>query len=417
MAALPLRKISIDELRVGMHVISLDISWFDSPFLRQKRTIKTPKDIALLRKAGVKSLTIDPNKGITPETPDAEKQPQKAPTAPPKESTSPENEELPVPKSAAQEALERELKNAENIRNQVFKAIDDLQHELNNGRPVDTSQLTPLIDQTLESLKQNDSALMNLAHIQRRSKKLREHTFSTFCLTLHLAQYLKIAADDIEALGIAALLHEIGWAQIPIQLMGKRNAYTENERKLIQQHTEIALNLLKNGEYPNLSLRIIAEHHELCDGNGYPKGLVGAQIHTLSKLFTVVDRYDEMVHQLTDAPGMLPHTALKHLYKASESKKYAINAVSGLISVLGVLPISSAVKLNDGTAGIIIGVHRDHPIKPLIEIRIDADGKVLDTPYCVDLANTPEKYKGLAIDHVFEPGELSEDLVCQLQLS
>lgn len=414
MAAKPLQKISIDDLCVGMHVVDLDISWFDSPFIRQKRTIKTPQDIALLRKAGVKTLTIDPNKSTHKKT--EKKAPAKAPEneAPIEEPKAPV--EPPPPKSEAEQELERELKNAENIRSQVFKAIDDLHHELNNGRPVNTAALTPLIDQTLESLNRNDSALMNLAHIQRRSKQLREHTFSTFCLTLHLAQFLKIHPDDIEVLGIAALLHEIGWTQIPIHLMGKRNAYTDNERKLIQQHTIVAQNLLKEGDYPELSMRIIAEHHELCNGSGYPKGLVAAQIHSLSKLFTVVDRYDEIVHQLTDSPGMLPHAALKHLYQAAESKMYAINAVSGLLSVLGVIPISSAIRLNDGTAGIVIGVHRDEPIKPLVEIRIDADGKLMDTPYCIDLANTPEKYKSLAIDHVFEPGELPEDMVSKLQL-
>lgn len=383
----PLKEISISELTTGMFVVKMDISWLDNPFFSPSRRIKTEKDIAMLQKAGAKRITIDPNKG-----PDIEETDDSSPTP---QLNTPVNK---APNSAKPgEQLEKELDLAIHLRSKAKKAISQLQQDIGSGKPIKTEQVTPLLEQTLESLERNDQALMNLAHLSRRSQKIGDHTFATFCIALNLAQQTHHCAEEIQALGIAALLHETGWAQIPLSLMGKRKAYTPTEVGLIQKHPELGLKMLTSSEIPELSRRIIAEHHELADGSGYPNGLNAEQTHPLSQLFSVVDRYDELVHQLNDRPGMLPTNALRTLYMSAEKGVYSEIQVGQLIALLGVYPVSSSVKLNNGIKGIVREVPSDDHLHPLVEIFYDSNNQPVSTPFFIDLR---EPYEGQALDIV-----------------
>src|SRR5690606_12464092 len=139
---------------------------------------------------------------------------------------------------------------------------------------------------------------------------------------------LNIPKMEREQLGLAALLHEAGWTQLPLNLIGKRTRYTPTEIALIHKHTLISDQILLRSDLPELTRRLVAEHHELLDGSGYPQGLKSDQIHPLSQLLTVVDVYEERVHQLTDEPGMIPTSALRLLYIEAERGVFSAEAVA-----------------------------------------------------------------------------------------
>ena len=324
-----------------MLVVELDIPWLDSPFLTSSRRIKDIKEIERLIKAGVKQVIIDTGKGEAPSP-----APLKAalvnppaPQIPPVQKTQPGIEPTPEPEKRS---LEQEMAVATGLRTKIKKAVDNLQASLERNVPVEISEISPLIDQTLNSLTRNNQALLSLVHLSRKAQKLADHSFSTFCLCLNLAMVKAVSPAEREALGVAALLHEAGWVQLPLQLMGKRTPYTATEKKLIGNHIQIGLALLKSSNLPELAERIVREHHELCDGSGYPSGLKADSLHSLSKLLTVVDAYDEKVHQLADKPGMVPTNALRALYVEAEKGLYDAASVASLISLLGIYPVTSA---------------------------------------------------------------------------
>lgn len=374
----------------------------DSPFLTHSRKIKSVKDIQLLEKSGAKVVTIDPNKGVDlTEDKDGEAKAASEAEAEPAESPEATPELSPL-------SLEKEMSAAINVRSKIKKAVTDLQNDLGAGRKVSIEKLSPLLDQTLESLERNNQALLNLAHLSQRSQKLADHTFSTYCIALNLAQRQSVPPEEIEALGIAALVHEAGWAQLPLQLMGKRKPYTAMEVKLLEKHPQVGIDSLRKSELPELSLRIVHEHHELCDGSGYPQQLKKDDIHYLSRLFSIVDRYDEMVHQLTDQPGMLPTNALRALYMQGEKGIYDKEAISSLISLLGIYPVSTAVRLNSGAKGIVREVPQENHLMPVVELHYDAKGKELSTPIRVSLAEQTNDEE-LVIETVINPCNAKDD--------
>ena len=334
-----------------MFIVDLDIAWIDSPFLTHSKKIKHEKDLEKLLKSGAKVITIDPNKGVDLSG--------DRPAAKIKESEPSQNkteEKSTEPAAPESTDLNREMSVALNIRNKMNKAINQLHEDLAANKAIDTQQLNPLIDQSMESLSRNNQALMSLAHISRRSQKLTDHTFSTFCIALNLAQCLNKNKGEQQQLGLAALLHDTGWMSIPIQLMGKRTAYSAMDLKLIHRHPELAAKFLGKSDIAPLVLELILQHHELEDGSGYPKKLKSEHIHPLTKVLAVADSYDERIHQLLDKPGMLPTNALRSLYHDAEKGLYHSEVVAALISLLGIYPVTTAVQLSNQQKAIVVEV-------------------------------------------------------------
>ena len=405
--------IPISDLRVGMFVTKLDISWLDSPFLTHSRAIKESSDIRALRDAGVKNLTIDLDRGAdvaaTPEETPVTTAPATSPIsgiATPSSETSPSSAHTPPTAPSTSQtpedgvSIDRELRVAAHLRHQIKKAVENLNRALENGSPVDVGELVPLVDSTLDSLERNDQALMSLVHLSRKTQRLADHVFGTFCLVLNLALLRKISPDEREQLGLAALLHEAGWTQLPLNLIGKRSRYTAAERRLIGKHTLIANQILAHSNLPELTRRMVAEHHELLDGSGYPAGLRGDQIHPLSQLLTVVDVYEERVHQLTDEPGVTPTNALRSLYRDAERGIFPADAVAALISLLGIYPPTTAVMLNTGERAVIKEHYTEAPLQPRVVIYYAADSRSLEPPLEIDLRHTtiPPRMIDSAID-------------------
>jgi HD-GYP domain-containing protein (c-di-GMP phosphodiesterase class II) len=220
-----LQSVSLDQVVIGMFVVELDIPWIDSPFLSHARKIKSAKEIESLRRAGVKNLVIDTRKG--PSLSVAEVSPPELERATPPALES----EPPVPTS-----LEQEMGAARKLRGEVNRVVADLFDQFERELPVDANALHPLIDDTLKSLARNNQALLSLAHLSRKSQKLNDHAFSVFCLALNLGVVLGVDAASLKHLGSAALLHEAGWVQLPLNLMGKRTRYTPAEKQLVAQH-------------------------------------------------------------------------------------------------------------------------------------------------------------------------------------
>jgi HD-GYP domain-containing protein (c-di-GMP phosphodiesterase class II) len=391
-----LQSVSLDQVVIGMFVVELDIPWIDSPFLSHARKIKSAKEIESLRRAGVKNLVIDTRKGPSA-SPVAELNPLEpdrvAPVAP----------ETEVPLATS---LEQEMGAARKLRGEVNRVVADLFDQFERELPVDANALHPLIDDTLKSLARNNQALLSLAHLSRKSQKLNDHAFSVFCLALNLGVVLGVDAVSLKHLGAAALLHEAGWVQLPLNLMGKRTRYTPAEKQLVAQHVSIGCKLLLASELPPLVYRIIEEHHERGDGSGYPSQLRLADMHPLSQILALVDEYDERVHQLHDGPGILPRNAIQALYKDSKSGLYDGKVLAAFVTLLGGYPVSSAVQLSNGSKGVVIeNVVREHITR--VKLYYDSTGKPLKEAQLVQLKEPPDD--GLTIEKLLDLSSNRDD--------
>lgn len=109
-----------------------------------------------------------------------------------------------------------------------------------------------------------------------------------------IAEKLGWSFDEIENLKICAYLHDIGRIGVPDQILNKPDVLNESEFKLIQQHTLIGANILKDITFVPHLIEVTKNHHEHYDGTGYPEGLKGSNIDEYARVVAVADSFDAM---------------------------------------------------------------------------------------------------------------------------
>lgn len=412
---MPTRKIPIASLRQGMFIHELDISWMKSPFLRHRRKINTENDIVLLKKAGVKKLIIDLARGndIQNENQSQENIVDDNPEEVLTKAQSDTQQEIKTQPEKLQKteksALTDELKVAKVLQGKISKLVDQLGTLVKEGRPVSVHNITPVINEALESICRNDQALLTMLHIQRQDLKLSDHAFGVFAVVLPLALKLSCSEQEINELGMAALLHDTGWSRLPMHLFGRKKTYTSAEMQLIEQHPLIVENVLNKSEgIPERVKILVKQHHEQCDGSGFPANLKKEAIDKLTQILQVADIYDESIHGLTDQPGMLPANVLKKIYQSARNGCYSETVVSEMILVMGVFPLTSAVELDNGEKALVIEIDKQNPLLPRIKIVYGTDGQPCKTEIFVDLAKQKEG-KNLKIIKVIDPIDNNDD--------
>ncbi len=422
------RKINISQLREGMFIHELDISWLQSPFLRHRRKISTDNDIALLKKAGVKQLHIDLSRGDDVEE-NSQESVQEIPQA--GHSAAIENtgakEKLPSEdsislnsdtkaqnqdedeKPAEKTSLNEELKVAKVLQNKIGKLVNQLGSLVKEGRPISAQSITPVINESLESISRNDQALLTMLHLQRQDLKLSDHGFGVFAVILPLALKLGCTEEEVNELAMAALLHDTGWSRLPMHLIGKKKAYTSAEIQLIKQHPSIVENVLnKSSDFPERVKLLVRQHHERSDGSGFPDQLKKDNIDKLTEILQVADLYDEFIHGLSDQPGMLPANALKKIYHAARKGQFSETVVSEMIHVMGIFPLTSAIELSNGEKALVIEIDKQKPLLPRVKIVYEANGQANKQEKIRDLANQNEG-ENIKIIKVIDPIDDKDD--------
>ncbi len=134
----------------------------------------------------------------------------------------------------------------------------------------------------------------------------------------------KRAGDDkqaIEEVYLAGLLHDIGKTAIPNDILNKPDKLTENEYKIVKNHTERGFELLSNIHEDNRFAICARSHHERFDGHGYPDGLSGPKINRTARIIAVADAYDAMT-SLRSYRGIMSQQSAKAEIKNGIGKQF-----------------------------------------------------------------------------------------------
>lgn len=126
-----------------------------------------------------------------------------------------------------------------------------------------------------------------------RIPSLRAHSLATARLARDLALKLELPTEEVEAVSIAAILHDVGLLMLDPQMLAKAEL-NEDEKKKVRSHPEMAEVFLKDLRFPFDVIKMIRHHHERWDGHGYPDGLRETGIPIGSRIIGLVDAYETM---------------------------------------------------------------------------------------------------------------------------
>src|SRR6266478_3170075 len=148
--------------------------------------------------------------------------------------------------------------------------------------------------------QQTESVIMSLARsIESKDPLTEGHSERVLKYAVQLGERLDLSEDDLAALRLASLVHDIGKVAVPDSVLFKPGLLSADEMAVMRQHPVVGENICAPLKSFREALPIIRHHHERLDGSGYPDGLAGEQILAGARILQIADIYDALT---TDRP-------------------------------------------------------------------------------------------------------------------
>lgn len=389
------KQIRVEQLKPGMFVIGMDQPWYKTPYFLHKRVIKSKEEIAELIRHGIREVVIDPARGIDlAEGPAEESSASLAAPATPGSGSGPSPLDLPPDRAQPSETDGHRSCSAHAVYEEAETATERIFEDLNAGRVPSAPVLKSIVAGVLDRILQDRAAMVTqvlMQQMRRFDRGLGSHAIDTCVLSLVFASEYGVYQEELEHVGIGALLHDVGYLRLPRHLYRKRQPLTQQEQDLMQQHPRLGLAVLSAAkDLPETVRRIVVEHHERIDGSGFPAGLSGSALSSLGQIVGLVDTYHTLTGHQAGRPPLSPCEAVRSLFILGEKRHFDKALVEVAIKCLGIYPIGSVVKLNTGERAIVVGVHPEHRLKPILKVISGPRGEPYTSPIQVDLAQAEQ---------------------------
>jgi len=228
----------------------------------------------------------------------------------------------------------------------------------------------------------------------------RVHGINVAIFAIKIGEGQEFYTSRYHELGIAALIHDIGMCKIPDEVVNKEGVLTNEEYALIKKHPQFGYDIIFNalGEKYKWLAEVVSQEQEREGGQGYPRGLLGNEIHEYAKVIGIVDVYEALSHPRPQRKRFLPYEATKVIVNSSKNI-FPQKLIKALLTKLSCFPISSYVVLNSKAIGRVVETNEAFPLRPVIEMLYDNTGKKLTEKKIVKLQDTPLLY---ITDSMFE---------------
>lgn len=291
---------------------------------------------------------------------------------------------------SAQEEKEKEEKTIsrllegesnEGLKKLYSKSVDDLTEifdDIRNGRKVKTTDIDEIVTSLINAIRDHYEDMISLIlQNQSRGDQMARSAVNCLILSVVVAQAINFPNHHILNTAVAALLHDVGMMRVPDEIIDKKEALTPEEKQQIHTHTLYTFRIItRELKYSEDIGKLALLHHERWDGKGYPKKLKEKQIPVISRIISVADAFEAMVRDRPYRNSMIGYTAMRQLLN-DNSRRFDSEILKVFIKAMGIYPVGSIIILNDGSIGRVERIHGDAPLRPLIQLIVDSQGKRL----------------------------------------
>ncbi|CAK0769976.1 Cyclic di-GMP phosphodiesterase PA4108 [Gammaproteobacteria bacterium] len=380
-----LKKIGVEHLKVGMHLHELCGSWMEHPFWRTQFAIKDVKDIRRIAESGITEVWIDVSKGL--DVLAAETRSQSEVHAEIEQTLAQVAAHAEPPKEPPKQiSVAEEVRRAKQICDKGKKAVISMFHEARMGQALSTEAVGHLVDEISSSVMRNPGALISLARLKTADDYTYMHSVAVCALMVALARQLGIDDALTRELGMAGLLHDLGKALMPMDVLNKPGKLTDAEFAIIKGHPEAGHALLVEGSaVGEIALEVCLHHHEKTDGSGYPHHLNVETISLYAKMGAVCDVYDAITSNRPYKAGWDPAESLKKMTEWCKGH-FDERIFQAFVKSIGIYPIGSLVRLESGRLAIVIEQTAKSLLTPQVKVFFSIKSQTQIKPAVIDLS-------------------------------
>ncbi|MBU2709101.1 HD-GYP domain-containing protein [Zooshikella marina] len=377
------KKVSVDQLEIGMHVVRLDRPWVDTPFLLQGFIISTNDEIELLSQCCqyvyIEAKIVSQRNVLTG-----------------------------IPQQRVQYinkvSFKSELRYAERQFQHIRSTAQDIMESVRIGRAINIKEAKYVVNECVESILRNDDALKWLSHIKNKDDYTAEHSMNVCILSAAFAKHLGFPKHEIERIALCGLLHDVGKAKIPDHILNKPGNFNLEELRVMQSHTTLGKKLLMSaGIEEAVAIDVAYAHHERLNGKGYPRGLRSHQIPFYAKIIAITDTYDAVTSTRCYKSSQSSIMAL-HIINKEKGTHFDSELVDEFIQCIGVYPPGALVEMSNGEVGVIAYSEPSTRLKPFVLLLLD-EKKQAQRLRLIDL-------KKIDLDSSSQPYSIARELPC-----
>jgi len=385
-----LKKIHVSDVRSGMFINELCGSWMDHPFWKKAFLISAAEDLKTLKNCGLQEVWIDTEKGLDIEgeviAPSQEAE---------KEKVEAELRQVAAENRVVQRvSVHNELQRARAVLSKGKAAVTSMFNEARMGKAISVSDAGPLVDEISDSIARNPEAFLNLARLKNVDDYTYMHSVAVCGLMIALGKQMGLSGRDLKDAGIAGLMHDVGKALIPNEVLNKPGKLTDEEFEIVKSHPRKGWEILNIAEGANdVALDVCLHHHERVDGKGYPEAISGDKLTMFARMGAICDVYDALTSDRCYKRGWEPAETIRKMAEWKDGH-FDETVFHAFVKTIGIYPSGTLVRLKSGRLAIVIEQTEKSLLKPVVKIFFSTKSNEPIMPEMIDLNRSQESITG-----------------------
>ena len=259
------------------------------------------------------------------------------------------------------------------------------------GRAANQRKIKRAVQSMVDQVLNNEISLVGLTAIRDYDEYTFTHSVSVCIFAIAIGKRLRLGKRHLYDLGVAALLHDVGKSRVPLELIQKEGALTEEEWRMMQSHPWYGVLALfqmqQSSDLPYRGMVTAYEHHMKLDLTGYPRPVRRRNISFYSKIVAVADGFDAATSRRSYQTPIQPDEVLREMWQ-NRRRGYDPVLVKELVNLVGIYPVGTCLILDTNEVAIVQSRNPEPDLlnRPLVRIALSTEGEIMKPAALVDLA-------------------------------
>jgi len=277
---------------------------------------------------------------------------------------------------------------AKKVYGSAVETAENLWEQAKAGDKPDPNAARKIIESLAKVVTQDRTSLMALTALKKYDNYTFTHMVNVSVLAMSQARALNLDGPLLREFGFAALMHDIGKVNTPLEILNKPGKLEKDEFEIMKRHVVDGAHILrKTPEMPALAPIVAFEHHLKQDLSGYPENIGHRELNLCTMIVSIADVFDALRSNRPYREGLATNR-IRSIMGEQGNPAFNQKLLKRFVNIMGLFPIGNFVRLNTDEVGVISAEHPTDPFRPQVKIVFDTRGDRLEEPF---LANTWER--------------------------